>query len=370
LETPESVNMGAFDKTKKDSQKLPPISEDAVTSFGRSLPRLVFLVNEKFEVENRFCCGKPLDAHMDMLGNIHRNFSDTLLAVYRFHIYDTLVDEFVWLVSTLHYRGFDQEYFEKMLDAWIVAIHGTIEPSFSNQLAQPFSFLKHNLPIFLQHAEIPVEVLSEALKEFVNLLLVKKRRDAAEFIMSQLEKGSRPDDLCTTLIMPALKQIGLLWQKNQLNVADEHAATEICRYIIFRLCDSIPRKKVLDYKALVSCVPGEEHQLGAEILSSHLESEGWTVYYLGHSTPEKDNLAVISKHKPDVVFFTATLVSNLPQTVDFSKKLRETAPGTKIILGGQASVLAADKIQMFADAIIEDYREAHLIAKRLLSRNA
>jgi methanogenic corrinoid protein MtbC1 len=362
--------MDAFEKTKKDSQRLPPISEGAINSFCHSLPRLIFLVNQKFEVDNRFCCGKPLEAQMDMLRNSHKNFGDTLAAVYRFHIYDALVDEFAWLVSTLHYRGFDREYFEKMLDAWIIAIHGTIEPSFSNQLTQPLSFLKHNQHIFLQHAEIPTEILSEAQKEFVNLLLEKRRRDSAELIMSQVEKGSRPDDLCNTLIMPALKLIGLWWQKNEINVTDEHAATLICRYIIFRLCDSISRKNVLAYKALVSCVPGEEHELGAEMLSSHLESEGWTVYFVGHGAPEKDNIAAIRKLKPDVVFLTTTLVSNLPQTVEFSKKLRETTPEVKIILGGHASVLAARKIQMFADAVIEDYREAHPTAKRLLSRNA
>jgi methanogenic corrinoid protein MtbC1 len=362
--------MGAFDKTKKESQRLPTISEGAVTSFCRCLPRLVFLVDQKFEVDNRFCCGKPLEAQMDMLRNTQKNFGDTLVAVYRFHIYDALVDEFAWLVSTLHYRGFAREYFEKMLDAWIMAIHGTIEPSFSHQLTQPLSFLKHNLQTFLQHAEITTGALSEAQQEFVNLLLEKRRRGSTEFIMSLVEKGSQPHDLCSTLIIPALKQIGLLWQKNEISVADEHAATEICRYVIFRLCDSIPRKNVLAYKALVSCVPGEEHQLGAEILSSHLESEGWTVYYVGHSAPENDSIAVISKHKPDVVFLTATLVSNLPQTVEFSKKLRETTPGVKIILGGQASVLAAGKIQTFADAVIEDYREAHNTAKKLLSTNA
>lgn len=362
--------MDVFEKTKKDSQRLPSISEGAITSFCRSLPRLLFLVNEKFEVDNRFCCGKPLGDQLDLLRNTHKNFGDTLVAVYRFHIHDVLVDEFAWLVSTIHYRGFDREYFEKMLDAWIMAIHGTIEPSFSNQLTQPLSFIKHNLQTFLQHAEITTGALSEAQQEFVNLLLEKRRRDSTEFIIALVEKGSQPVDLCSTLIMPALRQIGWLWQKNQISIADEHAATEICRYIIFRLCDSIPRKKILDYKALVSCVPGEEHQLGAEMLSSHLESEGWTVYYVGHSTPENDSIAVISKHKPDVVFLTATLVSNLPQTVEFSKKLRETTPGTKIILGGQASVLAARKIQMFADAIIEDYREAHPTAIKLLSRDA
>jgi len=362
--------MEKFEKIKIDSEKLLPISEGAIVSFRHSLPRLVFLVNEKFVVENKFCCEKPLQTHMDLLRDIHKNFGDTLLAVYQFQIYDVLVEEFAWLVSTLHHRGFEREYFEKMLNAWIMAIHGTIEPSFSHQLVQPLSSLEQNLQAFLEHPEISAEPQNQTQKEFLNLLLQKRRRDATEFIISLLQGDIRPDDLCNTLVVAALKQIGLLWQKNEISVADEHAAAEICRYIIFRLCDSIPRKDALAYKALVTCVPGEEHELGAEIVASHLENEGWTVYFVGHSAPEKDNIAAIVKDKPDIVFLTAALVSNLPQTVELSEEIRRTAPNVKIILGGRAAVIARCAMEKFADAIIQNYREAHSTALRLLGKDA
>jgi methanogenic corrinoid protein MtbC1 len=172
------------------------------------------------------------------------------------------------------------------------------------------------------------------------------------------------------VLMPALRHIGILWQKNKISAADEHAATEICRYIIFRLCDSIPREKSLPYKALVSCVPGEEHEMGAEIMASYLESKGWRVYFVGHSAPEQDNIDAITKHKPDVVFLSVTLISNLPETVEFLKKIRTISSEVKIVLGGKAAVVVKRTVQKLSDAVLDDYQEVHSKALELLGKNA
>jgi len=355
---------------KAEFTKLSRISEEAIASFRHSLPRLVFLVNEKFAVENKFCCEKPLGTYIEFLKDLHKNFGDTLLAIYEFSLYQALIQEFSWFVSVLHYRSFERGYFEKMLDAWIMAIHGTIEPSFSRELVQPLRILQRNLSEFLKRSELTSEPESHAQREFTDLLLEKRRRDATDYMMGLLEKGSQPGEVCSGVLMPGLRRIGIMWQKNKINAADEHAATEICRYIIFRLCDSIPREKPLPYKALVSCVPGEEHEMGAEIMASYLESKGWRVYFVGHSAPEQDNIDAITKHKPDVVFLSVTLISNLPETVEFLEKVREISSELKIVLGGKAAVTAKETIQKFIDAVIDDYQEVHSKALELLGKNA
>ena len=355
---------------KVEFTKLSQISEEAIDSFRHSLPRLVFLVNEKFTVENRFCCEKPLSDYIEFLKDMHRNFGDTLLAIYEFSLYQALIDEFSWFVSVLSYRGFEREYFDKTIDAWIMAIHGTIEPSLSRELAFPLRMLQKNLSAFLKRSEITSEPENQAQREFANLLLEKRRRDATDYMMDLLKKGNRPNEVCSGVLMPGLRHIGVLWQKNKISAADEHAATEICRYIIFRLCDSIPREKPLPYQALVSCVPGEEHEMGAEIMASYLESKGWRVYFVGHSAPEQDNIDAITKHKPDVVFLSVTLISNLPETVEFLKKIRKIPLKTKIVLGGKAAIAAIETVRKFTDAIIDDYQEVHSKALELLDKNA
>jgi len=362
--------MNKLAQIKAEFTRLSRISEEAIASFRHSLPRLVFMVNEKFAVENKFCCEKPLSTYIEFLKDMHRNFGDTLLAIYEFNLYQALIKEFSWLVSTLHYRGFEREYFDKMLDTWIMAIHGTIEPSLSRELVFPLRILQRNLSEFLKRSEISSEPESQAQREFANLLLEKRRRDATDYMMDLLKKGNRPNEVCSGVLMPALKQIGFLWQKNKISAADEHAATEICRYIIFRLCDSIPREKTLPYKALVSCVPGEEHEMGAEIMASYLESKGWRVYFVGHSAPEQDNIDAITKHKPDVVFLSVTLISNLPETVEFLKKTRKIFSETKIVLGGKAAIAARETVQKYTDAVIDEYQEVHSKALELLGKNA
>jgi methanogenic corrinoid protein MtbC1 len=362
--------MNGMIEIKADFEKLSQISERSVSAFKHSLPRLVFLVNEKFAVEYKFCCEKPLSDYIGFLKDMHRNFGDTLLAIYEFSLYQTLIQEFSWFASVLHYRGFEREYFDKMLDTWIMAIHGTIEHSLSRELVFPLRILQKNLSEFLKRSEITSEPENNAQREFIDLLLEKRRRNATDFMMGLLEKGNQPGEVCSGVLMPGLRHIGILWQKNKISAADEHAATEICRYIIFRLCDSIPREKTLPYQALVSCVPGEEHEMGAEIMASYLESKGWRVYFVGHSAPEQDNIDAITKNKPDVVFLSVTLISNLPETVEFLKKIRKIPLKTKIVLGGKAAISAKETVRKFTDAIIDDYQEVHSKALELLGKNA
>jgi methanogenic corrinoid protein MtbC1 len=362
--------MDNLNRIKSDAGKLPTISEGAISAFSHSLPRLLFLVNEKFVVENRFCCGRSLEKQMDLLRSVHKNFGEVLLAVYQFGLYDALVDEFAWLVSMLWYRDIRKEYLEKMFAAWIVALHGTVQPSFSRQLAEPLRFLEKNLSAFLKEAEISIPMGDKDQKEFVTLLLSKQRRDSADFMISRLRSSKEPDQLCNLVLMPALREIGLLWQTNQICSADEHVATEICRYVIFRLCDALPREKSLSYKALVSCVPGEEHQLGAEMVAGYLEGKGWTVCYLGRSLPEEDEMAAIAKYQPEVVFLSCSLIANLPATVSLLGKIRQASPRIKIVAGGHAAVAAQEKIQNWAEVVVADYQEVHLAALRLLEKNA
>jgi len=362
--------MDTLDKVKSASEDLPSISDFSNEIFYQLLPSLVQLVNEKFVIEDKFCCEQPLNECMRMLKDFHRDFGEVLSAVYRFKLYPALMDEFLWLVSTLSYRGFKREYFEKMLNAWIIAMHGIIKPINSDELIQPLRFLVQHLDVFVNNWEISDELESDEQKGLLNLLLEKRRRDAMEYAVSFNEKGNSPDDICHDILMPVIKQIGLLWQKNEINVTDEHAATYITKYIVLRLFDRISRKPTIPYSSLVGCVPGEEHVLGADIVASHLEIEGWSVCYVGHGAPVEDILEIITKSSPDVVFLSNTLISKLPLAVELSKRLRKMAPKVKIIMGGHAALVAKDMFAKLVDAVIDDYRKADFEAIEILEGNA
>jgi len=362
--------MNDFKEIIVELHKLPRISDKAVDAFHHSLPRIVFLVNEKFVVDNKFCCIKSVAAQMELLGNIQKKFGDTLRAAYRFHLYEALIEEFGWLISTLHYRGIAEECFAKMIGTWLMTIHGIVEPTFSRELVTPLQILERNLPIFIKQAEVNLGPEDEKQDKLLHLLLKKKRREAADYVMSLAKMGGHPDDLCVELLAPVLKKIGLLWQRNEISAADEHVVTELCRYIMFRLYDSVPIKQTLPYKALVSCVPGEEHALGAEMVANYLADKGWTVYFLGHSSPENDLVEALTNYQPDSIFLSISLISNLPVTFELLKKVRKIVPAIKIIIGGNAISKTREIFADLVDATVEDIRDLYKTSIKLLGKNA
>jgi methanogenic corrinoid protein MtbC1 len=137
-----------------------------------------------------------------------------------------------------------------------------------------------------------------------------------------------------------------------------------------RLVDSIPIKTSLPYRALVTCVPGEEHEMGAEIVENFLEMKGWTIESMGHIAPEADTMKAIVDTKPDVVFLSVTLVANLPAAKALASKIREHNPKAKIIIGGYAAVLAGNTLNDVCDFVAASIEEGHKQALDLVVNHA
>jgi methanogenic corrinoid protein MtbC1 len=151
------------------------------------------------------------------------------------------------------------------------------------------------------------------------------------------------------VMVPVLCRVGLLWQEGGITVADEHAATNICRYAAYALLDLMPQHKPRHLSAFLCCVPGEEHDLALEVLALALEQNGWRVSFIGHSAPRADLLAAIQKEDPRVIFLSATMVVNLPATKSLIAELQKQNPQSQIVLGGFGVLFARES---FADVTL------------------
>ena len=359
-----------YQQVKEAAHKLVPVSETAITAFEQSFPKIVALVNEKFALEIKYVATGSSCGPLCVVKDTHKQFGELLLAVYEFHLYEHLLDEFSWYVSTLSNRGFERDFFTTMIKTWHIAIHSVIKPPESHELARPLHYLQENLPLIYKHAH-PVDVpLAPELRPFVDFLVAKKRKDAADYMLSLLKQGSSIEHLYADLITNALQEIGRRWQKNEMSVVDVHVATDICRYIIMRLVDSMTPGKRVDYRALVTCVPGEEHEMGAELIENYLEMQGWDVCSMGHIAPEADIIQEIATYTPDVVFLSVTLVANLPAAKALAMKIREQVPQGKIVMGGYGAVLAAGTLRRFSDVVVHTLEEAHTRSLQLVDAHA
>ena len=359
-----------YQQIKDDARQITPVSEEAVKAFEHSFSKILDLVNEKFSLEIKFMEGDAAHLATGMLRDMHKHFGELLRAVYEFHLYENLPDEFSWYISTYSKRGFGEAFFRTMIKTWDIGIHSVIKPPQSHELARPLQFLQQHFSLIYQQSSDTELALPDEMRLFVDLLLSKKRKDAATHMLLLLNQGVAIEKLYTDLLTTALREIGRRWQKNEISVVDVHVATDICRYIIMRLVDSIPIKTSLPYRALVTCVPGEEHEMGAEIVENFLELKGWIIESMGHIAPESDIMKSIVADKPDAVFLSVTLVANLPAAKSLALKIREQDPQVKIIMGGYAAVLARNTLNSCCDIVAASIEEGHKQALQLIGNHA
>jgi two-component system cell cycle sensor histidine kinase/response regulator CckA len=186
--------------------------------------------------------------------------------------------------------------------------------------------------------------LAETRRVFVRLALLGQRSEATKVVLGALREGASVLDVYTSVFQPALFELGQRWERNEINVAQEHMATAITMHLMNRLADLLERSSVRRGRAVITGVDGDGHGIGARMVADLLEADGWDVRFLGAGVPAPDVVSQLRTEKPDVLGISATLSSSLPSVGALVKAVSaefgERRP--RVILGGQAFRLAPD----------------------------
>jgi len=342
------------------------VSSNAAKAFRARLEELEVAVDERLDVDLKFECAGPECGSPNLARHYSHWFGRVLLACYEFDLIEEIGEQLRWLSGVMGRRGFGPDYFGRMLEAWNLAFVSELPHLEAMELARPIDELRQRLGVLVESARSASEPSAE-VAAFVQLLLKRERRAAAETALGRKTPVTRTAD---ELVLPALRHIGRLWEEARISVADEHAATEICRYVLYRLFDSSEPVPANGHKALVACVPGEEHEIGAELASEHLRLAGWSTFAAGRSTPEEDIIAALHSYAPDVAVFSVTMIANLPaarQVVDAALAAR---PDLGVVVGGRAAELAGPKLVGPQVAVVSRLDELDAACQGLLSPNA
>ena len=117
-------------------------------------------------------------------------------------------------------------------------------------------------------------------------------------------------EVCSTVIFPALGEIGDEWHAKTISIDQEHVATNTVKEALTLFQSEIHHKEPNGLKALCACFEGDLHDVAIRCLGYYLETEGWHVTFLGQSSPSKSVVNAIKAHKPDLIALSATIVEN------------------------------------------------------------
>ncbi len=180
----------------------------------------------------------------------------------------------------------------------------------------------------------PISLLS---RRYLDALLIPNRLLALQTVTHSLGSGTRALDLYVDVIAWAQHEIGRLWERNEVSVSQEHVATAISQLTLSQIYPALPRKNPIGRTALVSCVEGELHELGARMVADMLEVEGYEVVLLGANTPTESLIQMIRDLSPDIVGLSVSMESFLPAAIEAVKQIRAIGSDSpQILVGGHA----------------------------------
>jgi methanogenic corrinoid protein MtbC1 len=346
-----------------------PLSGKAIGYFAGSLDTIRALVQKKLHIDLAAPRHASVRPREPFLRDFQEQFGRTLLAVYSLGIFDALPEEISAMSAQLRARGFPDDFFPLMINAWIVAIHGSAPSSTSGELVETLEWMK-------QHAAhpgpgaLPAPLTPDCIREgaeapFLLALLAQRSRKAEKLLRDQLDSGVPVERICTETIFPALREIGFLWQHNRLTASEEHIATTMLRRAVYGLFSHAEKQPPGENTVVVTCAPGEEHEISAELYALYLETKGWPVLFLGHSAPEKDVLLAIQGSEPFALIISAMLIRHLPAAVRLAERVKASMPSIRIVAGGAASERAERALSGSVDAVARDLAGIHALLQSL-----
>ena len=138
------------------------------------------------------------------------------------------------------------------------------------------------------------------------------------------------------VIAPAMHEIGELWERGALTVAQEHLASAVSYHVLTRLYPGLLRESTRQGDTVVvAAVHGEHHVLGLRMVADVLDGAGFDVRFLGTDVPESSLLAWVQEYEPAVVALGVTMPLGAAKLARQLQTLRDLAPGVQLVIGGQ-----------------------------------
>jgi MerR family transcriptional regulator, light-induced transcriptional regulator len=203
---------------------------------------------------------------------------------------------------------------------------------------------------------------------FLQSILAGNRTAALNVALEALRMGRSVSDVYCDVLQPAQYEVGRLWERNQITVAREHAATAVTQFVVAQLYTRMTPPPARRGNALVTGVEGELHQLGANMISDVLEADGWNVRFLGTQLPHADILDSIHQHEPRLVGISTTMLFNLPRVSNLVEGVRKQfGSEVHVVVGGGAYRNSPNMWrEIGADGYGHDLRSGLTTAQQLL----
>lgn len=199
-------------------------------------------------------------------------------------------------------------------------------------------------------------------------VLKGNRRQIQTHTKEALEAGATPQDILNKMLLPAINEVGILFDKGKYFLPQLIAGAEAMKlsieYIEPLLASGQEQQKMP--VIVIATVAGDIHDIGKNLVAMMFKNYGFQVIDLGKDVSKETIIEAALKHHAAIIALSAlmtTTMQEMKQVIDYAKEQHVDA---KIMIGG--AVITREYAQEIgADAYSKDAAEAVQTAKKLLN---
>ncbi|MCF8372558.1 MAG: cobalamin-dependent protein [Bacteroidales bacterium] len=178
--------------------------------------------------------------------------------------------------------------------------------------------------------------MDKDIRIFRDTILNGDFKEGRKYVSSYLSQTGNFIPLYEEVFRSALYEVGKLWETNKITVADEHLATATVEMLMNEQFPYIITDQQKDYKAVVTSIEGEQHQVGSKMVADVFESHGWDTYFLGSNLPTNELLKYCRAKQPDILALSVSIYFNMAALEQTLQVVRNEFENLYILIGGQA----------------------------------
>ncbi|EIC20841.1 cobalamin B12-binding domain-containing protein [Thiorhodovibrio frisius] len=353
------------DLIAQGAASLPAVSAVAVQAYQSVMQLLAAEVTDRIAAHSRYpelIGGNPPTLFADN----HRYHAQFMDEVFQSAQYDLLAVTLPWVYHAYHAQGVHYDYFAIELGLWKEAIVAALPAEPAAEIIRVYDWMlaQHQQVIELaeQRAKTSLTVdssLADAFAAFTEALLEADDERLLQLCRELRDAGMALPTLLQGLVVPAMNLVGLLWEDGKLSITGEHQATAIINRVLSSLYYEQAFPEPVRGRALVAASVNEFHELGAWMVATCLELDGWDVIYLGANVPNDVLLHKALDQRPDLVALSISMPFNLRAARAAVAALRSHLPATKVVVGGQVfQFLSSLGTDIGADACLHNCLDA------------
>ncbi len=206
-------------------------------------------------------------------------------------------------------------------------------------------------------------------EKLYNAVLNGEKEGVVSFVENLLSEGAAPLEIGNKYLIPALEEVGKLFDKNIYFLPQVMESAEVMKIAFARIKKDLPKNTNSNtIKILMATVEGDVHDIGKNIVATLLENNGFEVIDLGRNVKTEKIVAEAIKNKVNFVGLSALMTTTVGEMENVIKELKKNDINVFSMVGG--AVVNEDYAKSInADIYAKNAMEAVEKIKQSINKN-